>query len=251
MNLSILIVCIILLFKQLSDAAAIPSPFATNLLISKVKTTSQRFQNGFKILFDDFKKTIDIRRKGRKGNISFSEYLLVEKSTEDMWKLARLVLMAALAREFFIYAYVLGPVISNSVNAWNSWPSTFESDVDKIRREKALTEKKLQALTRLVHTLNSETYSDLTEDQVVQAKRKLASLMKALKAPNAAAALTEIEDFYYTEKSPKPKQSFSLKSCPGMLAKEILNSFGTEGLPNIILINRLNVNEIGNYLTKV
>jgi hypothetical protein len=191
------------------------------------------------------------KRCKRKESITFTEYHFLRTAKDDFWKLVRMILTLGYSREFFAYGYVLGPLMgSNNPKAWIAWPSTFDLQKDKESRIKSLEEKRITSLVQGLNALNSGMNSENNPDMQATSRRYVSSIIRALRAKDLKTGLNELKDFIFVDSKSK-STSPHLKGCSGAALKGIVNALGAEGVPNIPLINRLNVNEIAGILEKL
>ena len=209
-----------------------------------------RLSNGFGKLLPNHILCQKIKtRKKKGGQITYAEHMFTTVVTDDFWKIFRAILTLGYSKEFFLYGYVLGPLISSTPKAWQAWPSPFDLPKDKKSRENALTEKKIIALSRVLGEVTQEASSENDPKQRERGERNIETVNRALRCKDPVSCLHAMKDYILTDK--KHSSKIYLKACNGAVVKSILTAIGGDGLPNLPLINRLNCNEIANILTKV
>jgi hypothetical protein len=196
-----------------------------------------------------------ISKRAAKGKnaISYSEFNFLRTFTDDAWKVLRLGVMMSLSFDFFLYGYCLGPLMTNTPRAWSSWPSSFDTDKDRETRESALIQRRRTSLVNILNQLETGTNLEGAPDMITKAQISVDAVLRALRCKSVEQAINEIPEFLFTESKAqkKSKERPHLKGCSGVILKSIVNMLGSDGLPNIFLINRLNVNEVSNCLDKV
>jgi len=136
----------------------------------------------------------------------------------------------------------------------NDRPSTFDTEEDKQKRILSVAEKRVQGLVTSLHAVNAGTNPENDPGVVDAARRNVKAISRALRSKDPQQLLTELRHFLCVDaklqKGKKVGKPY-LKECPGAVLKSIVTALGGEGVPNIFLINRLNVNEISTLLEKV
>ena len=196
-----------------------------------------------------------INKRAAKGNdaISYSEFMFLRTFTDDAWKVLRLGVMMSLSFDFFLYSYCLGPLMTNTPRAWSSWPSSFDTSKDRETRESALIQRRRTSLINILNQLETDTNLEGASDMITKAQIAVDAVLRALRCKNAEQVINEVPEFLFTESKTlkMSKERPHLKGCSGTILKSIVNILGSDGLPNIFLINRLNANEVSNCLDKV
>ena len=188
-----------------------------------------------------------------KGAISYSEFNFLRTFTDDAWKVLRLGVMMSLSFDFFLYGYCLGPLMTNTPRAWSSWPSSFDTDKDRETREVALIQRRRTSLVNIINQLETGTNVEGPSEVITKAQVVVDAVLRALRCKDVEEVINQVPELLFTEKKAqkKSKERPYLKGCSGAILKSIVNIFGSDGLPNIFLINRFNANEISNSLEKV
>ena len=120
-----------------------------NLPGKKLNEVRLRLSNGFGKLIPNHILCQRIKaRKKKGGQITYSEHIFTNTVTDDFWKIFRAVLTLGYSREFFLYGYILGPLISSTPKAWQSWPSPFDIPKDRRARENDKTIRILSSTHR-------------------------------------------------------------------------------------------------------
>ena len=92
-----------------------------------LKKTAERLLNGLKSIPKNFlegERLKKIRKAGGNSALTFSEYNFIEKSSEDLSKIFRMVVTIPFSPEFFFYSYIVFPAMaSNNPFAWSSMSS--------------------------------------------------------------------------------------------------------------------------------
>jgi hypothetical protein len=120
-------------------------------------------------------------------------------------------------------------------------------------RDEALTQRRRTSLVNIVNLVETSVSVDGAPEVVSKAQTTVESVVRALRCKDAAAVINQIPELLFREKKPQKlsRERPNLKGCSGAILKSIVNILGSDGLPNIFLINRLNVNEVSNNLEKV
>jgi hypothetical protein len=216
----------------------------------KLQEIQSRLSTGFGKLLPNHILCQKIKaRKKRGGRITYSEHMLTNTVTDDFWKIFRAILTLGYSREFFLYGYVLGPVISSTPKAWASWPSPFDLPRDKKAREDALAEKRIVALSKVLGEVTQQANPENDPKIRERGEKNIEIVNNALRSKDSISCLNAMKEYIYTDKRHSSK--VYLKACSGGVVKSILTAIGGEGLPNVPLINRLNCNEISNIIKQI
>ena len=221
---------------------------------SKLKETSARFKKGFSQLIPNTLLADKIRKRtAKKEKVTFSEFSFLSSATEDFWKIIRLVFTLGISQDFFIYGYLIGPLLSSSPKAWEAWPSTFELTSEKCKKKQSILRKREYGLFQIINSLDSLNNPENNEEIYNSSIKNINMIRDSLKSKDPRSFLESLKKLYIIDRSyMKDASKPFLKGCSGSILKSILASIGGgDGLPNLPLINRLNVNEISTILDKV
>ena len=111
-------------FLVLVALAVRPPPLLAgpNLPGQKLNEIQLRLSNGFGKLLPNHILCQRIKaRKKKGGKITYSEHMFTNVVTDDFWKIFRAILTLGYSREFFLYGYILGPLVSSTPKAWQAW----------------------------------------------------------------------------------------------------------------------------------
>eukprot|EP00596_Hydrurales_sp_CCMP1899_P004284 CAMPEP_0119040080 /NCGR_PEP_ID=MMETSP1177-20130426/9913_1 /TAXON_ID=2985 /ORGANISM="Ochromonas sp, Strain CCMP1899" /LENGTH=240 /DNA_ID=CAMNT_0007004797 /DNA_START=139 /DNA_END=859 /DNA_ORIENTATION=- len=137
--------------------------------------------------------------------------------------------------------------------AWTSMPSGFDADAsDKKKRSDILTKRRAQTLVNSLVTLRGETVEVGNEEKNTRREEQLKIIQKALTRGSMRESIKDCLPFLTTENDKKATSlKMKLLDVPGSIVKGCCRSVGIEGLPNIPLINKLNLGEISKHFDKV
>ena len=217
----------------------------------KLKELRIRVHSGLGKLLPNHVLSTKIKARKKKGlPITYTEHHVLTTARDDFWKGLRMLLTLGYSREFFLYSYLVGPLLGNSPKAWAAWPSTFDLQRDKKLRDRSLNEKRVVAVGKIIGEVTDETNPENEQKVQERGQKNIEIVNKALKCKDPFTCLDVMGNYILTEK--KHASKVYLKNCNGAIVKGILTAVGGgPGLPNIPLINRLNCNEIANILDKI
>lgn len=133
--------------------------------------------------------------------------------------------------------------------AWRALPSVFDKDpCDVESRTKILTKRRVQAVFNALTSLKKDS---IEEESNPVRKNQIDLIGKTLRCRNLEDAIETLRPWLLTEKKPLKSVSLKLKGVPGSITKDICAAIGQEGVPNIPLIQRMNVGAVSQYLDKV
>jgi hypothetical protein len=96
-------------------------------VVSHLKKTVNRVIDGVKSIPTNYFEAERLKKiRKSKGNnaLTYSEYKFIEKSSEDLSKIFRMVITIPFSPEFFFYSYLVFPAMaSTNPFAWTSMPS--------------------------------------------------------------------------------------------------------------------------------
>jgi hypothetical protein len=218
-------------------------------VVSHLKKTVNRVITGVKSIPDNYFEAERLKKiRKLKGNnaLTYNEYKFIEKSSEDLSKLFRMVITIPFSPEFFFYSYIVFPAMaSTNPFAWTSMPSGFDADAsDKKKRSDILTKRRAQTLVNSLVTLRGETVEVGNEEKNTRREEQLKIIQKALTRGSMRESIKDCLPFLTTENDKKATSlKMKLLDVPGSIVKGCCRSVGIEGLPNIPLINKLNLGE--------
>ena len=230
---------LILLISLLSYINAVTLP-------SRVMTSISRLERGTKELFPTIMKSRSISKRRPQ---TYSEYKFVERVNSDYSKIFQMAICYPLSPVYFLYQYLVTPLLTKSPWAWASWPSSYDNEEDRNRRNTVMHQRCMDAFVKSVHFLNSACNEDSQKkDDMKEIRKKTLELVDA-KSP--FDAIENIEEWLYTEDRIKKKPNLRLKKVPNMLVKEWVRCFGGEGVPNIFPINQLNKGQLNGMIQSI
>lgn len=213
---------------------------------------------GLKHTILNFKKAQKLKKlRKRKGDtaLSFTDFKFLEESKEDMSKSFRLLVTFPFSPEFFFYSYIVFPMMSvDNPWAWKAMPSSFDHPGDKLRRESALTKRRIRAVLTSLQTLQNDVMDDIAPAIRSKKSEHIRIIDCALKQSNLEEAVNNLAPWMTSKKIKQRRnlpQVASLENIPGNIVKECCKAIGVDGVPNIPLINRLNRGEINRYVERV
>ena len=219
-------------------------------LHGKLNEVRTRFSRGFGDLLPNHILSMKIKSRKKRGSpITYTEHHILTTARDDFWKGFRMLLTLGYSREFFLYSYLVGPLIGGGPKAWSAWPSTFDLPHDRKVRDRALDERRIVAVGRILSEITQETNPESESKIQARGKKNVEILNRALSCKDPYSWISAMENYVVTEKRHASK--VFLKNCNGAIVKNILSAVGGTGLPNLFLINRLNCNEIANFLDRL
>lgn len=204
---------------------------------------------------ENVRKTLSLRKLQKKNGItslSFTEFKFLEQAKDDLSKCVRLLVTVPLSPEFFMYSNIVFPLFSShNPWAWKSLPSSFDDTHDAYVRERALVKRRMQTALLGLHTMQADTLDDLGAPEMRQRKVAIVErIERALKQKSFDRALEELEP-WLVSKDEKTARKLSASALPGAIVKQCLRSFGSDGVPNIPIIRRMNAGELSNKIKKI
>eukprot|EP00607_Mallomonas_marina_P003629 CAMPEP_0182440606 /NCGR_PEP_ID=MMETSP1167-20130531/87173_1 /TAXON_ID=2988 /ORGANISM="Mallomonas Sp, Strain CCMP3275" /LENGTH=319 /DNA_ID=CAMNT_0024634611 /DNA_START=365 /DNA_END=1324 /DNA_ORIENTATION=- len=187
------------------------------------------------------------------SSLSFTEYQILERAWDDLFKLGRMVIAYPLSPEFFFYIYVISPILSGSASpwGWKSLPSTFETREDQVKAIDILQKRRFHSILSSLHLLKSEILESHNDDIKEKRENQLKAIHLALKKSELEDSLSELQKFYLSPKKQTDKTGLEFRDIPGSIVKAICNSFAIDGVPNIPLLRQVNKGELSKHLEKV
>lgn len=204
--------------------------------------------------YKDYNRIRKIKRKQGSSSISFTEFKLLQSAKEDLSKAFRMLVMLPLSPEFFIYSYLLGPIISTAKSpwAWAAYPSTFDDTDDKAIRDRVVSGRRTQAAVFGLYTLQSVMIDELDASRKAQREAEFKMVEKALKAKSPEEGMKVLQPWFATyRRKNEATDKLDLTKVPGGIVKQFLRGLGSDGVPNIPLVRRLNNAEVKKYIDTV
>jgi len=232
------------------EISSIEDPF------SSLKKSVDRVKNGLFKFIPAMTKGNQLRLKRDKyglSSLSFTEYQILERAWDDLFKLGRMVIAYPLSPEFFFYIYVISPILSGSASpwGWKSLPSTFETREDQVKAIDILQKRRFHSILSSLHLLKSEILESHNDDIKEKRENQLKAIHLALKKSELEDSLSELQKFYLSPKKQTDKTGLEFRDIPGSIVKAICNSFAIDGVPNIPLLRQVNKGELSKHLEKV
>ena len=162
-----------------------------------------------------------------------------------------------LSPEFFLYIYVLNPLLTSDTSpwAWKMHPSTFDTIENKIKCDNILIKRRLSAIINFLNILKVDLIEELNEEKINSKQIQLQIIHQILQKDTFDKALQELNSLYYLKSKKKSSSNnnneLKLENVNGQLIKQICNGFGIDGYPNLPLIRRFNIGELSKYIQKV
>lgn len=224
--------------------------------LETISISTERFKNGIYQFIPNIKKAHNIRQKKIKygsSSLSYSEYNHLEQTWEDVQKLGRMLLAYPVSPEFFLYVYVISPVLGgrSSPWAWKSHPNTFLLDEEVENCKNILQKRRLLSVVGGLHKLKSDLLEEGDRETRSRREGQLRTISKALRKPSIRASLQELEDFFLTSRKLSETSGLQIDQVPGAVVKSVLACFGVEGVPDLPLVRNLNRRELSGHLEKV
>jgi hypothetical protein len=126
-----------------------------------LQKTVYRIINGVKSIPTNFLEGERLKKLRKlKGNdaITYSEYKFLEKNSEDLSKIFRMVITIPFSPEFFFYSYIVFPAMATTNPfAWSTMSSGFDADpVDARNRILILEKRRIQTAVSALVALKGE-----------------------------------------------------------------------------------------------
>ena len=236
---------LIIFIAYVVQVLAVHPHFSLAAIPSRLTENSNRFVYGVKRTFDEQLSSLQLRKsRGKNGPKTFSEYNQLQRSSENLWTLAKTLIMLPLAPELFFFSYILSPLLFSDPNdpqSFSAFPRTFDTVEARIRKDNVCGKKRFDALIQAVRHMS--TNSKDSSDEF------LSAFVKGLLAHCPRDALIEMKAFMYeTEQNLK---QLKLPKVPGDLLGTIVESLGGTPAMNLPILNRFNANELEKILKKV
>ena len=219
------------------NATAIPS---------RVMMTMSRLERGTKELFPTIMKSRSISKRRPQ---TYSEYKFVERVNSDYSKIFQMAICYPLSPVYFLYQYLITPLLTKSPWAWASWPSSYDNEEDRNKRDTVMHQRSMDAFVKSVHFINSACNEDSGKKGDMKEMRK--KTLELVDAKTPFDAIDNVEEWLYTEDRIKKKPNLRLKKVPNALVKEWVRCFGGEGVPNIFPLNQLNKGQLNGIIQSI
>jgi hypothetical protein len=204
------------------------------------------FKRGFRDLIPSFQNAWRLREKRRKEgplSISYEETKQIEVATTDAMLLMSKAFFFSVAKNWFLYSNIVSPLLSAN-NPWvwvQLFPSTFDDPKFKAIRERAIQQRRSHALLGAVQQLQKEAMEDVPAKQRQERKQQLEVISKAMdKKSSLVDAYDILEPYLLAPVNSRQLKSIRFNKIPSKVVKDFLHSTGTDGVPNLPVINRLN-----------
>lgn len=238
----------------------------------------------------NMREMLRLKQLEKKGiaNLSYSEYKFLKLCKEDFGKSFRLLMSLPFSPQYFFYSYLIMPLMSyNNPWAWQSFPSTFDTEKDFMIREEAMLQRKFNALISGLSLVYQETQADKPKHIVSSRKSQIHILNEALKLNSKSLDSANLREFSECINSLLPffkvpklssrvisslelanqtntnsiapnqkanrffmkaKQSeLELAGVPWITIRECSRAIGIEGFPNIPIVRGFNLGGIKSY----
>lgn len=253
------------LFVATSITKAHSSLVGTNYKAS-IERDFRRFIQGIQGFFALLSDANKIERKKKESglsSLSYSEYALLEKRSDDISKLLRIIIYIPLSPELFFYSSILLPFIGLNKNPWiwNSFPSTFSYPDEFQSRRDILNKRRIQLLVNSLSWFKNNVIDDMNDAyRRFVVGEDIERIEKAMTQSSSLQGSLQILEPLYSASDPlaisklikKKKLDADLSGFPAWsVLKEMCRSIGTDGLPNIFLLRRFNRGEIVKYVNKI
>jgi hypothetical protein len=228
----------------------------SNIKSSVVKSV-KRVLTGFRVLIPNIKeyqKLSKIRKKQGDSFLSYSDFEKIQQGKEDFYKGLRLAFTIPLAPEFSFYSYLVSPMLAFSNPwAWRSLPSSFDSDEDDLReRARIMHERRYAGLLSSVAAFQKQMVDDHETTTRKKREDQYGLLEEALmNCQNTEKAFATLIPWMKSPLKDSKKMQLNLAWVPGAAIKDVIKALGMDGVPDLPLVRRLNVGELGRHLDKI
>jgi len=209
---------------------------------STVGLAFNRIQRGSQDMVPLFRESHEIKKR---KPATYKEFKLVERANGDFGRIFSMAIAWPLSPWYFAYAYFVTPLMTKSAWAWKGWPSSFDSESDLLLRWDIQNQRALDMFAKGLTLLNAGSNKDVS---VAQSKAAtISKVQDMLEAHGIWDVVDLADDWIYVDTKPTKSGSTpkaKVGQIPAILVKEFLRAFGSEGVPNIHIVNQLNRNEL-------
>jgi len=220
-----------------------------------VGKTFNRLWKGTTGLLDNFREADRLKKLRKKYGddyLTFSEYKLIERSRDDFNKLFRLGITLPISPQFFMYSYILFPMFTpGNPWAWRSFPSTYDFKEEKEIRSKIINKRRVRGVFHALTLLEQDYGENTSPELATKRANQLKTLKQALKTNKLEESLHVLQSWLHTEQKKASKLSLRLDFIPGAVISDCCKALGMDALPNLPLIRRFNVGELGSYCKRL